>query len=208
MSWRLRSPKTLVGYWPLNGHAEDVSGHGLHGEWFGAEAYAPFLKNSRQAGDFDGADTYVQLPLAAANFMNGQTAFSVAFWFFADALQGSLFSFRDGIDDGVFIDNLDAVAFQVNAVESASGSVSIGSWNHVAAVKLAAGVQSLYLNGDLVDTDDSSAEVLAVEGAPRIGTDYDGSGDFNGRLGDFRLYNVALTQDEILTLMRAPVPTY
>ena len=68
MSWRLRSPKTLVGRWPLNNNALDVSGYGNHGTWAGTEAYAAFLKNSRQAGSFDGVNSYVSLGADLASF--------------------------------------------------------------------------------------------------------------------------------------------
>ena len=208
MSRRLRDPRTLVASYPLNNHAQDISGHGLHGIWTGTEAYAAFLKNSRQAGDFAGANDYITLPFAAASHMNGQTAWSVALWFLADALQGTLFSFEDGLNDGVYIDHLDGVEVRVNTVASISASVKVGTWTHVVAVKEAAGLQSLYINGDLADTDDSSAETVAVTGDPLLGVHEDLSGDLNGREADVRLYSCALTNDEILKLFHAPVPTY
>ena len=208
MSWRLRSPTYLRAAYPLNNHAQDVSGYGNHGTWAGTTAYAAFLKNSLSAGDFNGANSYVELPFVAGSHMNGQTAFSIAFWFLADALQGTLFNFRDGIGDGITIDHLDAVAFRVNAVVSSSPSIPIGTWTHVVAVKRAAGTQALYINGILVDTDDSSAEVIAVAANPRIGIDYDLSGDLNGRIAGVRLYACSLTGDEVLTLYHMPQPTY
>src|SRR4030042_3553048 len=39
MSWRLNHPEYLVGYWPLNNYAQDVSGYGNHGTFTGTEAY-------------------------------------------------------------------------------------------------------------------------------------------------------------------------
>ena len=210
MSWRLRSPRTLVASYPLNGHAEDVSGHGLDGTWSGTKAYAAFLKCSRQAADLAGTDDYVQLPLAAADFMDGQTAFSIACWFLADASPGVIFDFRDADNDGVSLEYIAAgIEFRVNTIDSVSAAAALGHWTHVVAVKEAAGVQRLYVDGEHVDTDDSSAETIAVTAPPRLGIDsYDLNGDFNGRIADVCLYNVALTSDEILTLMRMPVPTY
>jgi len=50
MSWRLKDK--LVGHWPLNGHARDVSGFNNHGTWVGTEKYVdgPF---GNSVADFD-----------------------------------------------------------------------------------------------------------------------------------------------------------
>ena len=205
ISWRLKSEKFLVGNWPLNGHAEDVSGQGNHGTIVNDVTYVegPYGKS---IADFDGSGDYIDLPLAAFSFINGENDFSISIFFNIDAVIGRLFDFRDANDDGVVIntDGTPSVACSTNTVDS-SVVVSAVVPNHVVFVRDVAGsgFQTVYVNGDYGDSDDASGQNIAVTTSPRLGIDsYDFSGSYNGKIWSVRLYNIALTGDEVKALYR------
>jgi hypothetical protein len=81
-----------------------------------------------------------------------------------------------------------------------------GGWNHYAFVKDAdKGFQRIYLNGSLVaEKTDATASMSGV-GAARIGIAPDRFGDQHiGKLDDLRIYNYALSEQEIAALCPMP----
>jgi hypothetical protein len=74
-----------------------------------------------------------------------------------------------------------------------------GRWNHYALVKNAnEGFQRVYLNGDLVAEKTGAKASMAGVSTARIGIAPDRFGDqYIGKLDDLRIYNYALSQDEI-----------
>jgi len=74
-----------------------------------------------------------------------------------------------------------------------------GQWNHYAFVKNAnEGFQKIYLNGELVAEKTGTNASMAGVGTARIGIAPDRYGDqYIGKLDDVRIYNYALSQDEI-----------
>ena len=180
MSWRLSAPNTLAGYWPLNGHARDVSGHEHHGTWGAGTAYAAFLKNRLSAARLNGT---------TASILCGDVGVvrTLTFWAMPTTATEELVMLSAGKSIAV---NAGAVTYTGIAASATyvSGllttALSALSWQHVACV----------LSADC-DADDL-----------RIGTD---GVDFGaGRIAGVRAHNVALTWDEVLTLMRAPLPVY
>jgi len=180
MSWRLNSPKTLVAAYPLNGHARDVSGYGNHGTWGAGAVYAAFLKNSLSAGSFNGATASILCG-------NVGTVRTLAFWAMPSTPTEELIMLDAGKDimvsaGVVTYAGIAATATYVDGLLTTA--LADMSWQHVACVLTA----------------DCAAADL------RLGTD---GVDFGaGRIAGVRTYNVALTWDEVLTLMRAPLPVY
>lgn len=79
----------------------------------------------------------------------------------------------------------------------------LGQWNHYAFVKDAGeGMMRIYHNGVLVaqDTDAFLPMDGAAAGPSRIGSRPDGSGNYEGKLDDFRIYDYALSHAEVLYL--------
>ena len=78
-----------------------------------------------------------------------------------------------------------------------------GQWNHYAFVKHTdQGMMRIYHNGVLVaqNTDASQPMDGAGAGKSTIGSKADGSGNYEGKLDDFRIYDYALSHAEILYL--------
>ncbi|MHC4335193.1 MAG: LamG domain-containing protein, partial [Planctomycetota bacterium] len=81
-----------------------------------------------------------------------------------------------------------------------------GRWNHYAFVKDAdRGFQRIYLNGSLVAEKTDATAPMSGVGAARIGIAPDRFGDQHiGKLDDLRIYNYALSEQEIGALCPAP----
>ena len=75
----------LVGWWPLNGNANDESGHGNNGTVNGASLIAD--RNGQQAYKFDGIDDIINVNSKVANF--GTNDFSVSLWVYDADIQNS-----------------------------------------------------------------------------------------------------------------------
>ncbi|NUM52000.1 MAG: LamG domain-containing protein, partial [Flavobacteriales bacterium] len=83
-----------------------------------------------------------------------------------------------------------------------------GSWYHVAGTyNKATGEQKLYVNGQLVNTRIHPAGNTVVPltwySDMRIGHSMNGNSYFNGKIDDVRLYNKALTNQEVQDLYNA-----
>jgi hypothetical protein len=110
-------------------------------------------------------------------------------------------------DDGLVVlktgrDEPDGISYNAAPDEWA------GRWNHYAFVKNAKeGFQKMYLNGELVgQVTGTSASMAGVETA-RIGIAPERYGDqYIGKLDDVRIYNYALSQDEIAQIYKAAAP--
>ncbi|HUW17709.1 MAG TPA: LamG-like jellyroll fold domain-containing protein [Sedimentisphaerales bacterium] len=96
--------------------------------------------------------------------------------------------------------NRDGVRFNAAAEEWA------GRWNHYAFVKDGdKGFQRIYLNGTLVAEEKGTKAPMSGVGAARIGIAPDRFGDqYIGKLDDLRIYNYALSEQEIAALCPTP----
>jgi len=52
----------LVGFYPFNGNADDLSGNGNHGDVYGAKLTSDSKGNEKSAYLFNGKDSYIELP--------------------------------------------------------------------------------------------------------------------------------------------------
>ena len=68
----------LVGYWPLDGDANDTSGNGIHGTVYGAIPTSDQAGNFESAYSFDGANDYIQIPANA--LLNQSNDFTISVW--------------------------------------------------------------------------------------------------------------------------------
>lgn len=173
MSWRLTSPKTLVAHYPLNNHAQDVSGYGNHGT-FTTEAYTegPFGKS---VGSFNGTTGKVAL----GNVYNGVK--SVSFWVRAATTTEQFVELAAGIGVDVNAGTVGTTGWTSPTVyvEKALTSALVAlAWRHI-VVTSATGINA-------------NAANLGVVGA--------GFGACS--LGMVRFYSCELTQDEILQINR------
>ena len=59
----------LVGWWPFNGNANDISGNGNNGTVYGATLTNDRNGNLNSAYDLDGSNDYIQIPISGLDFL-------------------------------------------------------------------------------------------------------------------------------------------
>jgi hypothetical protein len=87
----------------------------------------------------------------------------------------------------------------VNGVDlSTSSAVDDGNWHHFTAVLNSGKSATLYLDGEVEDTQELSGRIDTPSATTVLGkTSNDSTRYFNGKLDDFKIYNRALTETEI-----------
>ncbi len=200
---------TPTAYYPFEGNALDSTGN-FDADEYGSPAYIDG-KVDRQAISFDGSDDYLTVP---ANVLNTDD-FTIACWFYlssSDTWQ-RIFDFGNDTSQYLFLtpnSSSSTIRFAIKngATEQIleSSSPSTGVWIHV-AVTLNDDTGNLYVNGILKATN-ASMTINPSDFNPQVNYigDSQWSSDplFNGRIDDFRIYNYALSVDEIALLSLPP----
>lgn len=202
----------VLARWPMDNSLGDASGNGWDLSGNGTIAYSTNSKRGPASWQLDGAtnsaSTDVPLPVG--------DAFSIAAWIYVPSGTTQIQTIAANSVGG---NATDGFRFYVNTyntnntadgklifvtgngtnsstVSSAAGAVAFDSWQHVcAAVDRAAGNAKLYLNG----TNVASASTLsdfANEALFHLGA-MSSQFRFRSLLDDVRLYNRALTQEEV-----------
>ncbi len=214
----------LVAYYPLDGNANDASGNGNHGAELGGLSFAPG-KVGRSAL-FDGTDDYIQVPHSDSLNVTGHL--TVAAWVKLDVLDNgdgprecqpivskyhvaaSNRAFRLTYNDAPLARH--SFVYTVSASNSTfSGGVAAsetmtetGRWHHISAVFVPTEAMRLYLDG--VDITGGLAAgaipaAIATNALPvLLGRDQDETGWLNGTLDEVRIYNRALSSNEVAQL--------
>ncbi len=209
----------LVGWWPLDEGtglvAHDISGQGNNATWSGV----PSSPNSTYyatgvigpyAGYFDGSDNKLTIGTKPVYEFTGP--FAVSAWVNTVA-SGTILSMQNGGDNGYNLAiNYGAIDFCIyanttqNCVSGGHYPLSSPAWTYFTAVFDGSNI-SVYANGVLA----SSGHVLAptastgplVFGVAQRG----GYSNFIGSLDDVRIYNRALSANEISSLYNTVVGT-
>ena len=222
MSWRLNSPKTLVSRWMLNGNTLDGMNR-YPGTAVNAPTYAAFFRNKLSCIELNGNNQYLNCGDVAE--LNAVSQFSIAFWMNQDVLDITDYMFYKYLDGTRYIRIYTALTGGLFTCQIRDGLhtegnfdysaiMSAGSWHHVAIAFNGAGVANIdrmkiYVDGIPITL--GFAGTVPAATADLSGIDAQigqPANSFDGKLFDFRIYSVALTNDEILTLMRAPLPVY
>jgi len=187
-------------------YARDRSGYNFHGTIYGATLVTGKIGMSRR---FDGVDDYVEVirtpPLAAGG------AKTVMAWvmLLAEALDYSeVVDLEDAMNGYSLIvhsdekphfwigDGVDWLAAQ------SDDALSLNTWYHLAGVHNGVDTILLYVNGALKKTQTQDPPATVTANNLEIGTYYTkASRWFNGIIDEVRIYNRALSADEIRMLM-------
>ncbi len=217
-------PSGLVGWWPGDGFALDVSGNSNNGALVNGATYAPGQVG--QAFSFDGVDDYVTIPHSAA--LQPDRELTVEGWIKLSVMPSSwasVFWKGNGTDSSqtgnsersysLFVNangslhvastSSDRVGIGQTVASTAAGSVITGQWYHVAVVVNSnLGYLRIYLNGVLKgETAYSASGIRAGTSALQFGARSGGGYQFQGLIDEVSLYNRALTVDEITAIYGA-----
>jgi hypothetical protein len=193
-------PPGLVGYWKLDEGlgttAYDSSDYNNHGIVYGA-SWTSGKVNS--ALSFDGVDDYVDCGADAS--LMPTTAITLEAWFKASDVNTYATIVSTFYYEGYFlrINPNGGIEFAPGICCSPPGTIQPGVWYHVVGT-FDGTTSRIYVNGELVGSQGSG--YLAYTGQSlRIGNNPTTGLWFNGIIDEVRIYNRALSQEEIVADM-------
>ena len=193
----------LVGEWLFDqGDARDTSGNALDGTINGATPTVDRWGRPNHAFHFDGVSQSITVASAAALHFGGDH--SISAWIRPagfSAMAGIVSKYQNWTPGGFMLRfgagaPYDTLDFDQNG--TSSPKVIANQWQHVGAV-LQSGTASVYLQGILILRVTSAFNPPANDDFLGIGVDYS-TRFYYGDIDDVRLYNRALTDDEMTAL--------
>ena len=199
----------LMAYYPFNGNANDESGNGFNGTVNGATLTTDRFGNGNSAFGFDALKSNF---IATTRSLSEAKDGSISAWiyFTGEINGGNPGTYNDwySIVDKFLVNGNKNDARHLKLVFSASDAnqifsdnvVSTNAWRHV-VITSSSNIAKIYIDGI-----QSGIKALApgynfFEKIPFIiGKSVNNRWHFNGRIDDIRLYNRALTQEEITYL--------
>ncbi|HDS85492.1 MAG TPA: hypothetical protein ENN97_09900 [Phycisphaerales bacterium] len=206
----------LVAHYSFDdGTATDASGNGLHGEVIGPVQFVYDEERGGTVIELDGSSSYINLGNPPElDFSVGGNA-TVAVWInmAVQKNHNQVFAqgeWRDGIGISIKGDTNPPNQVWTGGRDTilSGEAVPVGEWTHVAVTVSDYYDVSIYINGELVATGVRS-DALGSPAAPGsgIGREWRSAspGDlrwvFAGRIDDVQLYNVALSESDIVNVM-------
>ena len=203
-------PDGLIGHWPLDGDANDISGNGLHGTIYGAQPASDRFGEAASAYHFDG-DDYIGVA-DSPFFTFGSDPFTVMAWLSMSEYGADGGYYLMGQSDGegdnkkwMFWLGNNGISIvlgpQHGWISLGSHSFELNRWYHV-AIRCDADTFEAFVNGQSIGTatayniEDPSADF-------KIGTAEGGRPNrpFRGDIDDVRIYRRALDTLELKALV-------
>ncbi len=208
-------PKGLVAHYKLDGDLKDSSGNGYNGTLVGDPnfpvKYVAGPTGFGQAMLFDGTSGHQAVELGTFNPSAATGKLTVAMWAKWDGLTGQyqgLIGKRDGWDVAEMLWDIEAsrdtgaIGFRrIDSYPDCGGQIlPIGVWTHIAATFDGTTVK-FYINGVQSGNGGNFSFGQKRDASLHFGcNDPNGGNPFNGALDDVRLYDTALSVDEIKKL--------
>jgi hypothetical protein len=191
----------LIGYWPFKGSTLDYSGNNYHGSIIGS------IPINADHIFFNGAITnYVQIP---NNLINNMTDFSFIFKIRFTNITKSLNTVFHAANGGGNTLSLEfrSTYFRTIINDSASPNITHNPLNNIDyhyVVTRSGSTISLYNNGTLIGSQTTVSTPVTISGAIVLGQEqdsvlgnFDVTQSFEGRFYDLKVFNRALTDEEI-----------
>jgi hypothetical protein len=203
----------LVGWWNFDEGpgptAADASGNKNNGALMGGVQWV--AQETGGALEFDGSTGYIQIPFSESLRVLNASSFTLTAWFRADAIPSENKEvFQQGDTNGtgrtwLYINNTGLIQTYLGGSATPSGvNVTAETWFHAALVITEAGSADaiqIYINGKPVGTAVQKG-MESSDGPYFIGCHKNLTNFWDGLIDDVRLYNRALSAEEI----RAMVP--
>jgi len=194
-----------LAYFPFNGNADDESGNGNHGSVVGATLTEDRFGNDSSAYSFDGIDNYIAYPTLWSSSPN---ALTMVAWFNKVPTQVEGKILYHGVNGEFQMSVIDTTAFAAVHLPSnwyfSYANISPSTWHFLVGVWEKGASLLLYLDGKMIDSVDVADEFLLDVGSgyvPSIGSySQTGGAYFEGMIDDIRVYDRALTINEIDSL--------
>jgi uncharacterized protein (TIGR02145 family) len=196
----------LVAYYPFNGNANDESGNGNHGTVNGASLTTDRFGSSGKAYSFDGLNDYI-----STTDLDLFDSFTISVWVFPIGTLGALVDkSEDNISNSgyVFIYNNSTYGLYGhvgwsgntnNNIIPSNNYISNNQW-HSCVLTFKQGSAKIYVDGSQTYSRSGLNSTSLNNDLLLFGKSVWGGNLFNGKLDDIRIYNRALTQEEITYL--------
>ncbi len=195
----------LVGYWPFDGNAQDLSGKENHGTVMDAGFVntVPTVLGAGQALNLESPEQHVLVP---ANPSLNSGIFTLSM-FVNDKGQSSninrftsrtVDTFETGIDKVFGTDSISYYSPSAGWVRTGE-VMEMETWNHLAYVSDGE-TMSVYLNGATIS--EAQPFTASPTGALHIGNRWNDTEGFFGMMDDVALWNVALPASSIMDLAK------
>jgi hypothetical protein len=151
---------------------------------------------------FDGSNDYISGSIPST--FTGNQTYTFSIWVKPDSHpSGFIAVFGIGTDStndsiGLFFDSGNIIHLTYANNLATTTYATIGEWVHITGTYDGTG-RTIFVNGKLIGTDSYSSLTLAGT-TFRLGSNLSGGQNFNGSIANFRLFNRALTSDEIYQL--------
>lgn len=202
----------LVAYYPFSGNANDASGNGNNGI-VGTDPLAPLLTQDRfgaanNAYVFDGVDDYIHVPVSGSLNITGGITLAAWIYPYEQKTQEILCKGPQVLtpyglslsDTGDVIFTLTLAGDTLSPTQVRKIGYDLNRWIFVAGTYDGASMK-LYVDGVPANTQLEARSMTQNASELLIGTRLNLPADtFNGKLDEIRIYNRALTSDEILQL--------
>jgi hypothetical protein len=205
----------LVAFYPFNGNANDGSTNGNHGTVYGATLTTDRFGNLNSAYNFNGVGDYISVSDNSQLFSDEMT---IAWWCKVPAYQSGAHVVIGWVEGGYryqqFFDG-NSFAYLNGYNVTSPGTyfnptynlTAVNEWQHLLVTykKLSetSSTTALYVNGELKQTDNHTLAMAYQSGFNfYIGKNHNANW-FNGDLDDIRIYNLALSDQEIWKLYKA-----
>ncbi len=200
----------LVGRYPFNGNANDISGNNYNGTNNGATLTTDRFGNSNAAYNFNGS-SFISVPSVAAT---GNTARSIFSWVkFSGSTSMAIVATGDTTSTGTAFNlivnygtaTLGVMGYNNDFYPAAGATINNSQWHLVGTVYDGAGNIKTYVDANL----DQSGTIPSYSTTGQrnfIGKSNDDNlypAYFNGDIDDILIYNRALTQTEITQIFNA-----
>jgi len=208
----------LVAYYPFNGNANDESGNGHNGTVSGATLTTDRFGNCNKAYNFSNSmANYINLTPTGLNL----NQYSYSAWVYLNSfpVSGSRYTVLSigSVTGDQFIDydnNYTPASVSYNGwgfdnyygnmlqnTIYSGNTASLSQWYHLVSIKSATSFK-VYINGTLLDSVTTTSAPFYGTGTLKavIGSRYNNTLLFDGKIDDIRIYNRALKQNEISAL--------
>ncbi len=197
------SNEILIAYYPLDGNAEDASGHDSHGTVSGAVSAPDRHDAAGKAMSFDGLSTYISVN-DTTNFQFTDYL-TIASWVRTDS-QKSQIVFRKGGSLVIpvfelYLSKVGSRGFRIGSQSiEKTGGYPLNTWMHLAGTYDGESM-IFYIDGVPIDTLSAPGALTSDKNLLMIGTRTGLNADtFAGRLDEIRIYHKVLSASEIAQL--------
>ena len=199
------APENLVAYYPLDGDAGDASSFGHDGTIYEAIPTTDRNGNADQAFYFDGVNDYIDM----GDWENGG-AMSFTFWARWDAFNN--YSRIVDLGNGSSSNNIIVANYQTgnniffstynnsSEIKYFTQALTLGQWDYFAATIDDQGEMKVYRNGAFIGNKTGAyVPNILTRTAQYIGrSNFTQDGYFKGAIDELKIYNKALSAEEIL----------